>query len=144
MRGIREKRFVEPIVIDPDRKKKLLDLITDILSKDNKIVFAYAHGSFVKSNRFRDIDIALFVEGEGGFFFESDLSAKLTHAVGYEVEARTINDAPVAFQTAVIRDGLLLFSKNEVKRADFIERVGKHYREYNHFRNLFLEIEGVR
>lgn len=145
MERFKEKRFFEPVEIDPNKKEKVLGFITEMLSsEDHKIIFAYAHGSFVTSKSFRDIDIALFIEGGGSFTLESDLSAKLTAAVGYDVEVKTINDAPVAFQTAVIRDGLLLFCRDEAQRVNFIERVGRRYREYIHFRNLFLEVDGVR
>ncbi|MBM4333726.1 MAG: nucleotidyltransferase domain-containing protein [Deltaproteobacteria bacterium] len=108
------------------------------------LLFAYVHGSFVKSRRFRDIDIAAFTEGKTDFIFESDLSARLTNAVGFVVEVKVINEAPIPFQMAVIRDGALLFSRDEKIRSDFIERVGKRYREYAHFRNIFLGIDGVR
>lgn len=145
MKGITEKRFFEPVEVGPHEKERLIGIIREILfSGNDKINFAYVHGSFIKSKRFRDIDIALFVEGESDFYLESDISAELTAAVGYEVEARIINDAPVVVQMAVVRDGLLLFCRDERRRIDFVENVGKRYREYIHFRNIFLEVDGVR
>ena len=72
------------------------------------------------------------------------MSAELTSATGFEVEVKVINDAPVAFQMTVLMDGVLLFSRNEVKRTDFIEDVGRRYIEYAHFRNIFLGEDGVR
>ncbi|MEW6376149.1 MAG: nucleotidyltransferase domain-containing protein [Thermodesulfobacteriota bacterium] len=145
MKDFTEKRFFEPLEVGPYEKERVLGFIKEILSSRNdKIIFAYVHGSFIKSKSFRDIDVGLFVEGKSTFYLESDLSAELSAAVGLEVEVKAINDAPIAFQMAVLRDGVLLFSKNEMKRADFIENVGKRYREYSHFRNIFLEIDGVR
>ena len=144
MAAVTEKRFRQPVELDSDRKERLVRLLRDRLSSLPVILFAYVHGSFVKSKAARDIDLALFVKGKGGLFFESDLSAELGKACSFEVEARVINDAHVSFQMAVLRDGILLFSRDEVKRTDFIEDVGRRYREYAHFRNVFLGVDGVR
>jgi len=119
-------------------KEGLLVRIKELLSSMSNIIFAYVHGSFIKSKSFRDIDIALFIEGQSSFYLESDISAELASATGFEVEVKVINDAPVAFQMAVLRDGVLLFSRNEVKRTDFIEDVVRRYIEYTHFRNIFF------
>jgi len=144
MGGIIEKRFLKPVEVEQDTKNKLIQVLKEILLSIDAILFAYAHGSFIKAQSFRDIDIAVFMEGQTNFFFESDLSAQLTQAAKFVVEAKVINKAPVPFQMAVIRDGVLLFCRDEIRRADFIEKVGKLYREYAHFRNMFLGIEGVR
>ena len=144
MEALTEKRFFKPIAIEPETRNKLILVIKDLLFPMDILLFAYVHGSFVKSSRFRDIDIAAFAEGKTDFIFESDLSARLTKDVGFVVEVKVINEAPLPFQMAVIRDGALLFSRDEKIRSDFIERVGKRYREYAHFRNIFLGIDGVR
>ena len=144
MEALTEKRFFKPIAIEPETRNKLILVIKDLLFSMDILLFAYVHGSFVKSSRFRDIDIAAFTEGKTDFIFESDLSARLTKDVGFVVEVKMINEAPLPFQMAVIRDGALLFSRDEKIRADFIESIGKRYREYAHFRNIFLGIDGVR
>jgi len=145
MKGFTEKRFFEPVEVGHYEKERLLGFIREILSSRNdKIIFAYVHGSFIKSKTFRDIDVGLFVEGKGDFYLESDISAELTAAVGFEVEVKVLNDAPVPFQMAVLRDGILLFSRDEMRRGAFIEKTGRLYMEYSHFRNIFLEIDGVR
>ena len=104
---------------------------------------AYLHGSFVTSESFRDIDVGLYTRERSDFSYESDLSFDLSKATGYEVEVRVINEAPVAFQMAVIREGLLLFSMDDDTRTDFIEDVSRRYREYAHFRNIFMEAGGA-
>ena len=44
------------------KKERLLYLIKEILSADDKVVFAYAYGSFVSEDVFRDIDIGIYVK----------------------------------------------------------------------------------
>lgn len=127
-----------------EAKKRLISRIEEYLAQKGNIVSAYAHGSFIKSEKFRDIDLAIFTDNKTDFYFESDLSAELKFITNFEVEVKAINDAPVAFKMAVLRDGLLLFSRNEKLRTDFIENVGKKYIEYAHFRNVFIGCNSVR
>jgi hypothetical protein len=73
-----------------------------------------------------------------------DVAALLRRETGFEVDVTVMNHAPVALQFAILRDGLLLFSKDEALRTALIERVSRQYREYTHFRDLFLGVAGVR
>ena len=139
-----EKRFLKPRRLDPERKEAVVALISEELQRHAEILFAYLHGSFVKEDRFRDIDVGIYLKEKRGFEFESDLSFELSKKTGFEVEVRQIQAAPLPFQMAVLRDGKLLFSRDDELRTDFIEKVSKRYPEYAHFRNLNLGIEGVR
>ena len=144
MKTFTEKRFQPLHEVGSDKKNSLVGMIKDYLLQNKDVVFACVHGSFIKSDKFRDIDIAVFTTTNKNFYFESDLSHELSSLTGYDTEVRIINGVPVAFQMAVLKDGLLLFSRDEDIRTDFIEEVGKRYREYAHFRNIFMGCEGVR
>ena len=144
MKTFTEKRFQPLHELGPDKKNSLVGRIKDYLLQYQEIIFACVHGSFIKSDKFRDIDIAVFTSAKQDFYFESDLSHELSSLTGFDTEVRIINRAPVAFQMAVLKDGLLLFSRDEDIRTDFVEEVGKRYSEYAHFRNVFMGCEGVR
>jgi hypothetical protein len=120
-----------------------MQAIVGRLSRETDILFAYLHGSFAAGEAFRDIDIGVVVGKEKDLSFESDLSYELSSALGQEVEVRMINDAPVAFQMAVLTGSILLVSNDDAARTDFIENVGRRYREYAHFRNIFREAVGA-
>ncbi|MBI4842725.1 MAG: nucleotidyltransferase domain-containing protein [Nitrospirae bacterium] len=139
-----EKRFLQTHTITSEARDNLIAKIKKHLLSLENIVFAYVHGSFIKSDKFRDIDIAVFISDKKGFYLESDLSSELTSLTRFESEVRIINEAPAPFQMAVLRDGILLFSKDETLRTDFIEITGKRYIEYAHFRNIFMGHDGVR
>jgi hypothetical protein len=142
MTKFREKRFLPKREASPAERQRLAAAIRDRIEREPDIRFAYLHGSFARSEPFRDIDVAVFV-GKAGRPFEADLSYELSRALGQEVEVRVINDAPVAFRMAVVTDGMLLLSRDEAARSDFIETTGRSYREYAHFRNLFKEAVGA-
>jgi predicted nucleotidyltransferase len=144
MKAFTEKRFLPVYELEFEAKNRLIAQIREYLLPMENIIFSYVHGSFIKSRQFRDIDVAIFINDNKGFYFESDLSAELTSVTKFDTEVRIINEAPIAFKMAVLRDGLLLFSKDEDIRTNFIEDVGKRYREYAHFRNIYLGCDGVR
>lgn len=137
-----EKRFLPKRTASPAERERLAQAIKDRLLQEPDILFASLHGSFVTEESFRDIDVGILSGVVKDFSFESDLSFELSTTLGYEVEVRVINDAPVAFQMAVLSNGQLLLSRNDDARTDFIEDVGRRYREYAHFRNVFMEAVG--
>jgi len=47
-------------------KGHLLQIIQEILRADGRTVFAYAFGSFITEETFRDIDIGIFIRNSGG------------------------------------------------------------------------------
>ena len=143
MSPFQEKRFLPKREAGTEERGRLVTAITDRLSRERDIAFAYLHGSFAAGEAFRDIDIGVYFTGEKALSYESDLSYELSTALGQEVEVRVINDAPVAFQMAVLTGSTLLVSRNDDVRSDFIERTGRRYREYAHFRNIFREAVGA-
>lgn len=138
-----EKRFLPSRTASSDERERLIRAIKDRLLQEQDIVFAYIHGSFLTEEFFRDIDVGILSGVAMDLSFESDLSLELSTALGYEIDVRVINDAPVAFQMAALRNGRLLLSRNDDARTDFIENVGRRYREYAHFRNVFMEAVGA-
>lgn len=139
-----EKRFLPRHDLDREQRIQISTLLQERLSEKPEVIFAYIHGSFEEDISFRDIDIALYLDRAAAFDFESDLSYELTRFVGYEVEVRIMNKAPVDFQMAVLEKGRILVSRDEEKRMGFIYDVGKRYKEYAHFRNIFMEAIGGR
>lgn len=138
-----EKRFLPKRTASSVERERLIRAIKDRLLQEPDIVFAYLHGSFLTEESFRDIDVGILSGVAKDLSLESDLSFELSTALGYEIDVRVINDAPVAFQMAALRNGRLLLSRNDDARTDFIENVGRRYREYAHFRNVFMEAVGA-
>jgi hypothetical protein len=139
---LKERRFLPEHELDIESRETIINKITEIILLQNDILFAYAYGSFIRNEPFRDIDIAVYTKGDKGFIFESSLSVELSDVVKFEVEVKILNTAPVAFQMSVIREGRMLFSKDEKLRTNFIEEIGRRYIEYSHFRNIFMGIDG--
>ncbi|MDI6811241.1 MAG: nucleotidyltransferase domain-containing protein [archaeon] len=103
-------------------KEEIKRRIVDVLEKRTEILFAYLHGSFLEEN-FRDIDAAIYVteldDKRDVLAYELGLERVLEEAIRFPIDVRILNAAPLAFRFKVIKDGILLFSKDERVRCDF-------------------------
>jgi predicted nucleotidyltransferase len=122
-------------------KKEIIEKTKDILEKKSEISFAFTHGSFVKGEHFLDIDIAIFLDRipESLIDYELSLETELMSAIGtYQVDVRVLNMAPLSFKYNVIKNGAILFVKDDNKRTDFQEVVLSLYFDFEPYRNNYL------
>jgi predicted nucleotidyltransferase len=144
MQKFTEPRFIKPVSLCSEDRQKIAESVRSILASSEDIVFAYIYGSFARGEPVRDLDVALYTMEDKDFLFAIDIAALLRRNTGFEVDVTVMNHAPVALQFAILRDGVLLLSKDEALRTALIERVSRQYREYTHFRDLFLGVVGAR
>jgi predicted nucleotidyltransferase len=119
------------MVTEAERALLMARLREGLLTRP-EIVFAYLHGSFVTGRPFHDVDVAVWAEGiskERAWDYETQLSIALTRALGVEVDVRLLNLAPIGFCLAAA-NGILLFSRDENLRCDFLERIGRIYMDF--------------
>ncbi len=137
---IKENRFLLPSPSEENETMRglLIKRLRERLSQEEGIVFSYIFGSFARGEPFRDIDLAIYTKGREELLRKIELMGELTDISRYPVEIITLNDAPISIQMRAIEA-----SRDEDIRRDFVEKTGKSYREYYHFRNLFLGIEGL-
>lgn len=140
---ITEKRFQKPLTLSSPERVEIKKILKEFLYRQEEILFAYIFGSFIKEGPFRDIDIAIYSKDKKDFIYQSDLGYRCTILTGYPVEIILLKDAWISLKMNVLKEGEVLFSKDERIRTDFIKKTGKSYIEYAHFRNLFLGIDGL-
>ena len=112
------------------------------LQKRPEILFAFIHGSFLTDRRFRDIDIALFLKpiSVSSLRYELEIEAQMTRLVkNIPSEIRLLNQAPLAFRYAVIKQGELLFSKKDEVKSNFIEKTINDYLDFAPFHRRYLK-----
>jgi len=105
-------------------KKRVYELLKELLDEKKEIILAYIYGSFNEKTIFREIDIAVVVDPlpSNTLSYELDLSYEIESTLNIPVDVKVINNAPVDF-AAVAINGTLLLSKNEEKRVDFEFRI---------------------
>ena len=129
--------------IDKNGKENIQKRITGSLEKEEKIVFAYLHGSFLK-NRFRDIDLAIYLDKSLSkkeiLKYELHLEEEISGKINLPCDVRVLNKSPLSFRFSVIKNGIILFSKNESKRSDFECLSIVEYHDFSFYRNRYMRI----
>lgn len=118
-------------------KKGIARKIGETLNRFQEIIeFAYFFGSFLESELFNDIDVALYVSRDfspyKGVRFSLNVGGELEKAIKPRCvfDVRILNHAPIAFQYEVIKTGKVVFSKDEVKRIRYETQVLSSYLDY--------------
>jgi len=112
-------------------KIDLINRIRNQLKADQRILFAFIHGSFLEADiGFSDIDVAVFIDHE---HYTDDslelcltLSVEITSLVHNRVDVHSLNTSSAGFRYEVTK-GELLFAKNEEVCFDFIEKTWLEY-----------------
>jgi predicted nucleotidyltransferase len=121
--------------LGPDEKQHVINKIKDFLLRHQDIVFAYLFGSMPGNDFFEDIDVAVFLDEAPSLPMkrEAMLSQEMWEHVGnpaLEFDVKVLNTAPSYFQHEVLKDGHVIFSRNEKRRIDFESRTVSVYLDY--------------
>lgn len=119
-------------------RDNITSLISNVLNRDEDVVFAYLYGSFIGDNPFRDIDIFAYLRnGENPFadavrikerVFDALVNAGFNKFAVDDIDVRVINDSSYDFAIDLLSDGLLIVDKDPELRTDYIEQVSDEYR----------------
>jgi len=122
------------------------------LGKETPVAFAYVHGSFARGERFRDLDLAVYVSGvpDSDFlnyeFHLEEICEKTIRQMGIvvPVDCRILNKAPLGFRYSVIRNGRLIRERDSRSRALFEERTYCLYLDFLPYRRRYMrEVYGL-
>ena len=117
-----------------EEKKKMEEVLSNCLEKDETVLFAYLHGSFAEGRPFRDIDIAVFVveskiAKEKALDFEMSISLRLEKIIKMPIDVKIINYAPLAFQFYSTAGRLLICNEDDL-RVDFLTTMRSIYFDF--------------
>lgn len=125
-----------------EEKESIVHRLRMAVEFHQEISFAYLHGSFGEG-AFRDIDVAVYLRETPSVSvlqYELKLESELMKTLGkYSVDIRVLNEAPLSFRFQVIRQGVLLFARDEDERAEFQERTLLDYFDFLPYRNDYLK-----
>jgi predicted nucleotidyltransferase len=103
----------------------LIEELRRLLEPDTDILFAYLYGSSVNNpDLFQsDIDVGVYLKpGDLKEYVkkEEQLTAFLvSHLHNDRIDLRIINALPLLLKYSILRDGILIFSRDELERVDF-------------------------
>lgn len=135
--------------MDAAEKRKAIQVkITDYLSKQQDVMFAYLFGSFVDQDRYRDIDVGIYLDPYPDLIRLGSLQAALDKLLkGRNVDLVLLNDVPqkkptLGFQ--VVNRGKLLLNNNRSLHNDFKNRTVFHYFDTAYLRDKMEKVFSER
>ena len=114
--------------IDATRRAEVARALSESLDREPHVVFAYVHGSFIGTLPFHDIDVGVYLSSAASDQTRQavDVADRLSRRVGYPVDVRVLNAAPLPFVFRTLQ-GDLLVSHDDDCLADVLERTGRRY-----------------
>jgi predicted nucleotidyltransferase len=128
--------------ISASNKKIIMERLGDHLKKKPNLLFAYVYGSFVTAERFRDIDVGIYLSQPPSTPLQAELEieTELANLIkGYLVEVRLLNNAPLSFRYNVIKSGKPIVVVDDDARTDFEEATLSNYFDFSPFRKMYLK-----
>ena len=115
--------------IGPEQREDLLVKLRSELERVSGLRFAYVYGSVLDGNRIHDVDVGVFLDQmtvAQQMNTADALSVQLSAAVGFPVDIRVLNEAPLSFLYHVLR-GRLVLCRDETFLTDLLEDVASRY-----------------
>ena len=114
--------------VEAAERERVVHVLTAALEAEPDVEFAWLHGSFLGGGGFHDVDVGVHLnEADVRSRRALDLGLRLDRDIGFPVDVRVLNDAPVTFLFHVFREGRLLLSRNDERLADLMERTVREY-----------------
>lgn len=134
------------------KRPELFEIIREVTESDPEVLFAYLYGSFIYSSNHigSDIDLAIYLKPSDIKEYikkEGELTSSLiTKLRADKIDLRILNVLPFRLQYNILKEGVLIFVRDEAERVDFDTRIMNRFFELKPYlqeyrRMLLLRIE---
>jgi len=126
-------------------KEEIIKKIAETLSGFKEVELGYVFGSFYSGREFEDIDIAILLSKPPSIYESARFGIKVTGALEgamghkFEFDVKILNFSPSYFQHEVMKNGKLLFCRDEAKRVRYESGVLSEYLDYREVLDWFDE-----
>ena len=128
---------------------RIIQNLQPVLQKyQDRILFAYLHGSVLSSENPRDIDVAVYLfpdlfdrlrrNGEVSLSFAIPMEMDLEKQLKKKVDVQVLNRAPLGFRYRVVTEGILIVDKDSNTRCDFESLSRVLYYDFRQKREEYL------
>ena len=104
------------------QRDKLIQQLKEILMRHDEIVFAYLFGSYATghTHKFSDVDIAVYLKKYDVKTYRK-IFDDLAFNLPAEIDLVVLNKVPPLFGHKILKEGILLFSRDEDTRIKYVE-----------------------
>jgi len=131
-------------------KATLLKILTEVVEKDEEVLFAYLYGSHAYDPvpPESDIDVAVYLKISDMKNFikkEQELTFTLATKVRNDrIDLRILNASPFLLQYSVIKEGIPFFVRDARERVDFETRVMERFFELKPYLDEYKRILSLK
>lgn len=124
--------------------------IQRILDNHEEVIAAYIYGSVARGRQREDSDIDLGLLLRDDFMPNALYPARVAEEIAkdcglrQEVDVRTLNEMPLTFLHQVLKHGVLVFTRDDLRRVEFETRVYDMYLDYKPHFDQFNEVRRRR
>jgi predicted nucleotidyltransferase len=125
-------------------KNEMVEKLAEGLSKFQEVEVGYVFGSFL-TGKFTDIDVALLLPKalppHESMRFAMRVARTLEKALEhrFEFDVKILNSSPIYFRHEVIKNGEVVFCRDEAKRIEYEAGVLSEYLDYRDVLEWFDE-----
>ncbi len=119
--------------------QEIAKILSTLLHEFKEVKIAYLFGSRAtgEARKTSDIDIAIVAPGISldGYM---ELWAKVTRALGTErIDLVTLSDKPASFRYQVVKEGRVIYCRDEDMLNDFEMKAWQAYMDFKHIRAIY-------
>ena len=118
----------------------------ELFANEFDVVVAYLFGSQARGDAglLSDVDVGMLIEGDASSQEALALRLRLMEAIGRvlsveRVDVVILNQAPYLLQQRVVRDGRVLFCRDELAQVRFEFRVLRDYLDFRYYEDRYLQ-----
>ncbi len=117
-------------------KKEIMSNIGELISGFDDVEVAYVFGSFIQSDEFNDIDVALLICKElnpyARFKFAMKVARELERRTKprFEFDVKILNYSPIEFQYEVLKKGEAVFLRERGKKVEYESKLISAYLDF--------------
>lgn len=127
-------------------RNPVIKILQEVFEKNEGVQFAYLYGSVAMRAQTpgSDIDVAVYLKPMNINDFmrtEEELTFALIMRLHNDrIDLRVLNVLPFLMQYRVLKDGILIFSRNELERVDFETQVMIRFFEFKPYLDEYTRI----
>jgi len=124
-----------PNMNNAKNRAEIFDILKKVMEKDKEVLFAYLYGSYAQDTAHfeSDIDVAVYLKSSDIKEYikkEEELTIELVTKIHRDrIDLRILNVLPLLLQYNILKDGILIFVRDDRERVDFETKVMNRFFE---------------
>ncbi|MDZ7657993.1 nucleotidyltransferase domain-containing protein [Fodinibius sp.] len=125
-----------------DTRKETEQKIKDFFRPKDEVIFVYLFGSFVNKERYRDIDVAVYMDSIPDLISQGEMQSALDELFEINIDLVILNELPnknPVFVYEILSKGKAVLNKNADIHTVYKSKAYQHYFDTAYLRKQFQD-----